>query len=97
MRDSNYLSSDEYNLYVQTYEGLNEMMNIRPLAGIIYLKCDPAVCNRRIKKRNRSEETGIPFEYLELLHRKHEEWLTGVETNSERVLVLDVSEDLTGN
>jgi len=41
MHDSTYLSDDEYNLYLSTYDGLTEMMGIRPLAGIIYLKCDP--------------------------------------------------------
>ena len=41
MHDSTYLSDDEYNLYLSTYDGLTEMMGIRPLAGMIYLKCDP--------------------------------------------------------
>lgn len=54
MRDSNYLSDDEYSLYLSTYDGLLEMMGIRPLAGIIYLKCDPSVCQNRIRRRNRS-------------------------------------------
>lgn len=44
MHDSTYLSDDEYSLYLSTFDGLNEMMGIRPLAGIIYLKCDPHVC-----------------------------------------------------
>jgi deoxyadenosine/deoxycytidine kinase len=36
-----------------------------PLAGVIYLKTDAEVCSRRIEKRNRTGEDGIPFEYLE--------------------------------
>jgi deoxyadenosine/deoxycytidine kinase len=39
MHDSHYLSDDEYDLYLSTYDGLTEMMGIQPLAGIIYLKC----------------------------------------------------------
>jgi deoxyadenosine/deoxycytidine kinase len=73
------------------------MMDIKPLAGIIYLRCEPHVCESRIKKRNRSEEAGIPFNYLDLLHRKHEEWLNDEGSQTKRVLVLDVSEDLIGN
>ena len=68
------------------------MMDIKPLAGIVYLKCEPTVCAKRIQKRNRSEECGIPLEYLNLLHAKHEEWLNS--RKDERVLVLDVSEDM---
>ena len=68
------------------------MMGIKPLAGIVYLKCDPNVCAKRIQKRNRSEECGIPLDYLNLLHNKHEEWLNN--RKDERVLVLDVSEDM---
>jgi len=31
------------------------MFDIKPIAGIIYLRCDPKICCDRIKKRNRSE------------------------------------------
>lgn len=74
-------------------------MGIKPLAGIIYLRCQPEVCINRIRKRNRSEEAGIPFDYLKLLHEKHENWL-GKATSVEgcpKILVLDVSEDISTN
>ena len=33
------------------------------------------MCYERIQKRSRCEESGVPKSYLELLHRKHEDWL----------------------
>lgn len=42
---------------------------------IIYLRTDPSVCLERIKVRNRKEESVISLEYLEMLHKKHDEWL----------------------
>jgi deoxyadenosine/deoxycytidine kinase len=35
------------------------------LDGVIYLKTDPEICERRIEQRNRTGEDGIPFDYLE--------------------------------
>lgn len=41
----------------------------------IYLYCSPEDCNTRLEKRSRKEENSVSFEYLETLHRFHEEWL----------------------
>lgn len=51
---------------------------------------------RRIKERNRPEESEISLEYLKQLHDSHEQWLM---TNNERfntipVLVLDADKTL---
>ncbi len=47
---------------------------MKPL-GRFPVKTDPEVCYKRLVKRNRSEETGVTLEYLQLLHDKHERWL----------------------
>ena len=44
-------------------------------SGFIYLQADPEICYKRLLKRNRSEEAGVPLQYLQLLHNKHEDWL----------------------
>jgi len=44
-------------------------------AGCIYLRTSPDVCYDRLCKRNRKEEAGISYDYLQLLHDKHEAWL----------------------
>ncbi|CAH1779642.1 unnamed protein product [Owenia fusiformis] len=57
---------------------------------IVYLKTRPEVVLERIKKRHRNEEQTIPLEYLEQLHKLHEDWL-GHQPN---VLTLDANCDL---
>jgi deoxyadenosine/deoxycytidine kinase len=39
---------------------------------IIYLKCNPEICYKRIHQRNRNSEQTIGQEYLERLHQKYE-------------------------
>ena len=46
-----------------------------PLKAIIYLRCSPELCLKRIKQRNREGEEGIPLAYLRKVHERHEEWL----------------------
>lgn len=35
---------------------------------VIYLRCTPEKCHDRTKKRQRSEESEIPLDYLTLIH-----------------------------
>ena len=56
--------------------------------GYIYIKADPKVSHERIRKRNRQGEENIPIEYLEKLHKAHNEWLiqentTNIDGNAE--------------
>ena len=54
--------------YMKNFETKNDIR-------FIYLKTDTALCLERIQSRNRSEELGIPLEYLNALDKKHDEWL----------------------
>ena len=40
---------------------------------IIYIRTDPKLCFKRMKERNRKEESNVSLEYLEKLHKYHEE------------------------
>jgi deoxyadenosine/deoxycytidine kinase len=42
---------------------------------ILYLRTPAEVCLQRIKTRGRTEETGIPLDYLSQLEHLHDEWL----------------------
>lgn len=64
----------EWQIYKEWFSWLVENYTKRP-NGFIYLQTSPEVCYSRLKKRNRSEEEGIPLDYLETLHQKHEDWL----------------------
>ena len=68
------MSTMEWQLYKEWFSWLVEGYTKRP-DGFIYLGTDPDVCYERLLKRDRYEESAVPFKYLELLHRKHEDWL----------------------
>lgn len=64
----------EWELYQEVFTWLVGACAIKPY-GIIYLQADPDTCYKRISKRNRKEEAGVPYEYIVNLHEKHEKWL----------------------
>jgi len=53
--------------------------NIR---GLIYIRVSPRVCYERINKRARGGEEKITLDYLEQLHKRHEEWLLGTQDDN---------------
>ncbi|KAK7496740.1 hypothetical protein BaRGS_00011949 [Batillaria attramentaria] len=63
---------------------------------IVYLRASPEVCQERIKIRNRSEESCVSLDYLQDLHRLHEDWLINKKCGSlpAPVLVIDANVDL---
>ena len=58
-----------------------------PQKYFIYLRSDPDTSYKRIKERNREEESCVELDYLKTIHRLHEEWLTG----RDDVLTLDAN------
>ncbi|KAM7534981.1 hypothetical protein Aperf_G00000098887 [Anoplocephala perfoliata] len=42
---------------------------------IVYLRCSPEICAKRICERDRKGESNISMDYLNQLHDLHEEWL----------------------
>ena len=86
------MSSIEWNDYTDWFEWLSSQFNVNP-SGYIYLQASPKISYERITKRSRSGEEDIPFDYLESLHAKHEQWLN----NEPNVLILNVDEDFENN
>jgi deoxyadenosine/deoxycytidine kinase len=60
---------------------------------IIYLRCEPEVAFNRIHKRARGGEESITLEYLEKLHKNHEDWITD-EIHNNNVLILDYNGEM---
>lgn len=87
--ESGKMSEIEWNIYKRWFDWLNSKFSVKP-DFYIYLQTTPEVCLERIKKRSRSEESGIPIEYLKMLHNKHEEWLLN---ESIPVLIINVNSD----
>ncbi len=72
--ESGTMTALEWQIYKDWFKWLVESYTQKP-TGFIYLKTDPKVCYERMVKRDRSEESAVPLDYLELLHKKHEDWL----------------------
>ncbi|KAK2507930.1 hypothetical protein MC885_002298 [Smutsia gigantea] len=99
--ESDCMNETEWTIYQDWHDWMNNQFGqILELDGIIYLRATPEKCLNRIYLRGRNEEQGIPLEYLEKLHYKHENWLLHrtLKTNFDYlqevpILILDVNED----
>ncbi len=69
-----FMNALEWKLYQEWFTWLVDNYVVKP-TGFIYLQASPEVCYQRLIKRNREEEAGVPLEYLQQLHDKHEQWL----------------------
>ncbi|XP_067850620.1 deoxycytidine kinase 1-like [Heptranchias perlo] len=105
LHESHCFSETEWTLYQDWHGWIHSCFGKKiELDGIIYLRATPETCMKRLTLRGRQEEQGIPIEYLEKLHSKHECWLQHRTMqlhfqylNKVPVLTLDVNEDFKGN
>ncbi|XP_069482378.1 deoxycytidine kinase isoform X1 [Ambystoma mexicanum] len=95
------MNETEWTVYQDWHEWMNNQFGAAlELNGIIYLRATPEACMGRIHSRGRDEEQGIPIEYLEKLHYKHECWLNHKTLRTDfdylqdlPILTLDVNDD----
>ena len=93
LHDDKILDEVEHSMYNLWYDFYTKYVNNNFNEIYIYLKCDPKTAYERIKKRGREEEKNISFEYLEKLHKYHEEWLC----NLDNVVIIDCDKDFENN
>ena len=74
LRDNSQLTPMELAVYRNWFEFMMEDKPQLVPDAFIYLRAEPEVCFDRMRSRNRNEEGGVPLDYLDLLHRKHEGW-----------------------
>ncbi|XP_040591912.1 deoxycytidine kinase [Mesocricetus auratus] len=99
--ESDCMNETEWTIYQDWHDWMNSQFGQSlELDGIIYLRATPEKCLNRIYLRGRNEEQGIPLEYLEKLHYKHESWLLHRTLKTDfdylqevPILTLDVNED----
>lgn len=90
------ISKMEWEIYNDWYNWLSKEFTDTIQADIIiYLKCPPEECARRIAERNRSEECGIPLEYLSDLHDRHESMMEEFRSRGVQVITVDATRDIT--
>lgn len=83
--DDGYIDTIEWNDYINWFDFIMDKFGKKP-DGIIYLRGSPETCMKQIKQRGRQGEENISLDYLKVLHKKHDKWLT----NEDNVLVLDI-------
>lgn len=79
-----------YNIYQTMF---NEFLNDLGVDKFIYVNTQPEICYNRVKKRKREEEDGIPFDYLNICDKYHQEWVN----NLDNVLKLDGNNEFEKN
>ena len=79
--ETKIMSDIEWKIYNKWFDWMvQKYKEIFDRSHIIYLATSPETAMKRINKRGREEETTITLEYIDMLNKKHEEWL-GEEKN----------------
>lgn len=93
--DTSNIDELSWNVFVRLWDF--NFTRVQFPVGFIYLRVAPEVCMDRMKKRARTEEVGVSFEYLSRLHDYHEQLLVDKSVDSVvsdvPVLILDGSLD----
>jgi len=98
--EQGFMGETEWNIYKEWCDYLVESLGGYDLDGLIYLRASPEVCVQRRVKRGRPEEKGIPLDYIESLHEKHESLFLRREVPVNEkfkklpILVIDCDEDV---
>ncbi len=70
------LNSIEWQLYEEWYTHIHSL--VPAVKQYIWLDIPPEVCAERIVKRGREGEDAIAMDYLEDMHKAHDEWLSAM-------------------
>lgn len=89
------LTKEEYDILHKWYDFIEENNDVRPDL-IVYLRATPEQVHERLQSRRRSEEAKISFDYIQRLHKLHDDWLVhkiynNNNNNSVPVLILDAN------
>lgn len=70
-----------------------------PIKGVIYVKTNPDICNKRIMLRSRNGESSIPLSYLENCHMYHNVMIAEIQrvVENNRIIQLDGNVDIFKN
>jgi deoxyadenosine/deoxycytidine kinase len=89
-RDEGNMNPLQYASYLWQWK--QAVRDTPQIDGYIYVQTSVDTCLERIAKRNRTGEENIERDYLEKLHKQHEEWLNN--PNNPNILILDGEKNL---
>lgn len=88
--DNDKISEIEHNIYNFWCDFYHKYIRSEFNNIIIYLRCNPYTSFERIIKRGREEEKDISIDYLQELHKYHEEWLY---KDDENIIIINCDKD----
>jgi len=83
------MTAEEYDLYVDIYRNMSR--DVMPPDVFVYLDVSPEECFDRMHSRGRSEEEGVPLDYLKQLYDNYQKLLQEMRRRGVRVLTVDWS------
>ena len=92
--DEGNMTKLEYEIYNYWYNKIINKNNKKN--NIIYLRTTPNDAFNRINKRDRVEERKIPIDYIQNVHRYHDDWLVDRKNNC-NICYLDGTDDFQNN
>ncbi len=84
-----FMTSEEYDLYVDIYRNMSR--DVMPPDVFVYLDVSPEECYDRMHSRGRSQEEGVPLDYLKQLYDNYQKLLSEMRRRGVRVLTVDWS------
>ena len=85
--EQGFMTKEEYELYVDIFRNMSR--DVMSPDVFVYLKVSPEECFRRMNERSRSQEDGLPLEYLQHLDKNYEKMIDEMRRRGVRVLVVD--------
>jgi deoxyadenosine/deoxycytidine kinase len=79
-----HIDDRDWASYFDLYTTLRD--TLRPPDLLVYLRCPMPVLVKRIKKRGRSYEQGVPRRYLRALEDLYESWIGGYDASPKLVV-----------
>ncbi len=84
-----FMTPEEYNLYVDVYRNMSR--DVMPPDIFVFLDVSPEECFDRMASRGRSQETGVPLDYLKQLYDNYQKLLSEMRRRGVKVLTVDWS------
>jgi deoxyadenosine/deoxycytidine kinase len=87
LHEDKMISPTDYQIYMKCFEYMTSNL---PEIRYIYIQSSPEIALARIRERNRPGEENITAEYIQRLHKKHDEWLIPISQQSpDKILTIN--------
>ena len=82
-----FMTPEEYELYVDVYRNMSR--DVMPPDIFVFLDVPPEECYERMGMRGRSQEEGVPLDYLQQLYANYQKLISEMRRRGVKVLTID--------